>query len=385
MDDLRRATFTLSSSEEEAGKAVRGLLQQVDSESDSMENSQVRVLQLAASTLHITSSKAILIEKRSIKKQLDKANSDPRKTKILKYLLYLLKKYGNLILQEQSSNDRAQNEGAFAFENGRNGSAYSQSVDVESRIGNGHQEAQVDILRRVIPPDEFKCHISSRLMYDPVVIASGQTFERMCIQKWFDEGNDTCPVTKMKLAHLSLTPNTAMKDLISKWCMRHGVTIPEPTMPLQVLNSWETSSTSIASFGSSMNDLRLPMDISNMSLGSLDSSYTSDSSRTRIADGLNLIPMQTKYEHKCQSYGNIDEEDLEFLSKLAGLQWESQCEVVDNVKKHLDYSEEACQYTSYENFVEPLVRFLKDARDLHDVKAQKAGSQLLLAFVTKDR
>jgi hypothetical protein len=386
MDDLRRATFTLGTSEEEAGKALRGLLQQGDFASDSMENSQVTALQLAASTLRITSPKAILIEKRSIKKQLDKVgDSDPRKTRILKYLLYLLKKYGKLILQEQSSHDRVQNEGAFAFENGRNGSAYSQPVDVESRIGNGQHEAQVDILRRTIPPDEFKCPISSRLMCDPVVIASGQTFERTYIQKWFDEGNETCPKTKMKLVHLSLTPNTAMKDLISKWCVRYGVTIPEPTMPRQVLHSWETSSTSIASFGSSMNDLRLPMDISNMSLGSLDTSYTSDSSYTRIVDGLNLIPMQTKREHKCQSYGTMHEEDLEFLSKLAGLQWESQCEIVENVKKYLDYSEEACQFTSYDNFIEPLVRFLEDAHGLRDVKAQKAGSQLLLAFVSKDR
>jgi hypothetical protein len=33
-------------------------------------------------------------------------------------------------------------------------------------------------------PKEFQCPINLALMADPVVIASGQTFERACIQKW---------------------------------------------------------------------------------------------------------------------------------------------------------------------------------------------------------
>ena len=93
MDDLRSATFSLDSSEEEAGKALRGLLQHGASTSDSFENSEVKAIQYAVSTLQITSQKAILIEKRSIKKLLDKvSDSEATKKKILRYLLYLLKK-----------------------------------------------------------------------------------------------------------------------------------------------------------------------------------------------------------------------------------------------------------------------------------------------------
>ncbi|KAG2720083.1 hypothetical protein I3760_02G019300 [Carya illinoinensis] len=385
MDDLRHATFTLESSEEEAGKAVRGLLHQDASATDSVEY-EVKALQFAASKLHITSPKTILIEKKSIKKLHDKvSDSDQKKKKILKYLLYLLKKYGNLILQEQSSNDYDQREGAFAFQKCRHNSGFSQSVEVGSRIGSWHREDQIDFSSRATPHEEFKCPISSRLMYDPVVIASGQTFERIYIQKWFDEGNDICPKTKKRLAHLSLTPNMAMKDLISKWSMRHGVTIPDPTIVPEFLHSWEASSTSIASFGSSMNDLHLTMDLSNMSLGSLDTSYNSDSSNTKTADGLNLNSVRTKDEHKCQSYASIHETDLESLSRLADLKWESQCEAIEDIKKHLNNSNEACQFMSSDNFVEPLVRFLKDANDLHDVRAQKAGCQLLLAYVSRSR
>jgi len=387
VDDLRSATFSLDSSEEAAAKAMEGLIFQRPSASGPMEKSGVyKALQLAASTLHVTSPKAIWIEKESIKKKLDEVGDTDPKKKILRFLLNILREYGNSILQEQSHNDCVQNEGEFAFENGRSSSAYIQSVDADMPIGCGHREAQVDILSRATPPMEFRCPISSRLMYDPVVIASGQTFERMFIQKWFDEGNDTCPKTKMKLAYLSLTPNKAMKDLISNWCMRYGVTIPDPTMlPDEALPSWETSSTSIASSGSSMNGLHLRMDLSNMSLGSLDTNYTSSPSHAKIADGLNLISMQTKDEHKFQSHENKREMDLEFLSKLAELQWESQCKFVEDVKKHLNCSEKACLHMSSANFVEPLVRFMKDAHDLRDAKAQKAGSQLLFAFLSKNR
>lgn len=35
-----------------------------------------------------------------------------------------------------------------------------------------------------VAPEEFRCPISLELMADPVVIASGQTFDRACIQKW---------------------------------------------------------------------------------------------------------------------------------------------------------------------------------------------------------
>lgn len=386
MDDLRHATFTLDSSEEEAGKAVLGLLRQDASTTDSVETYEVKALLLAASVLHMTSMKTILIEKRSIVKQHDKfGDSEPNKKKILKYLLYLLKKYKNSILQEQSRNDHVQHEGAFANQKCRHGLECSQSVEVDLLIGSRHHEDQIDFSSRFTPPEEFKCPISSRLMYDPVVIASGQTFERIYIQKWLDEGNDTCPKTKMRLAHLSLTPNMVMKDLISKWSMRHGVIIPDPTMLPEFLHSWEASSTSIASFGSSMNDLRLPVDLSNMSLGSLDSSYNSDLSNTKTADGLTLNPVRAKDEHKCQFFASIHETDLESLSRLANLQWESQCKAIEDIKNHLNNSEEYCQFMSSENFVEPIVRFLKDAKDLHDLKAQKAGCQLLLAYVSRSR
>ncbi|KAK9284956.1 hypothetical protein L1049_024138 [Liquidambar formosana] len=394
IDDLRSVTFSLDSSEEEAGKFLRALLRLDTSASDSRENSEVEALKHAALRLHIASPKDLLIERRSIKNLLDKVSEkEPKKRKTLMYLFHLLKNHGKQIIGELAENACAQHKGSFALANSNNRPLYGQSVEVESHVGFGQDEAQTDMLsrheaqtdmlRRPIIPEEFKCPISSKLMYDPVVIASGQTFERMWIGKWFDEGHDFCPKTKMKLANLSLTPDTDMKDLISKWCMDHGISIADPCIQPAAFHTWETSSNSITSLNSSMNDLNLQLDLSNLSLGSLDISYNSDSSYLKIQDGLSL--QTTDDSHRHQSYVNAHETDPEYLSKLAALPWASQCKMVEDVKTHLNYNDESCHSMSSENFVEPLIRFLKGAFDQHDVEALKSGSQLLLAYVRKIR
>ncbi|KAL5752649.1 hypothetical protein ACOSQ2_023156 [Xanthoceras sorbifolium] len=371
--DLRAATFVLDASEEEVTKVLLELLKQDASASDSLERMQVKALQLAASRLDITTPKAILIEKRSIKRLLDKVcETDQSKKKILEYFLYLLKKREKLIIGEQTGNARAEDEGSFSVPN--------QSSEVESHYGK--TEAQADILSSAAPPEEFKCPISLRVMYDPVIIESGQTFERMWIQKWFDDGNDTCPKTETKLVHRSLTPNTAMKDLISKWCKKYGITIPDPSILTEAFHSWDVSSTSIASFGSSMNDLRIPLDVSNVSLGSSDTSYCSDTSYNKISDGSSLISVRTNDLHRNQASANTIETDL---SRLSELDWECQCRVVEDAESHLKHDNQACHSLSSRNFVEPLIRFLRDALDLHDIRAQRIGSQLLLIFVRKYR
>lgn len=386
VEDLRAVTFSLDSSEEEAGKVMQTLMRQESAQSDLIENSKIEALQIAASRLHITSQRDQLIEKRSIRKQLEKSSNNERKNQMLIYLLNLLKKYGNFIVEVQMENADDHHERPFPFPNSCGASLCGQSVEVGSCLGYGQHEAQTDVFRRPIPPEEFMCPISSRLMYDPVIIDSGVTFERMWIQKWFDEGHDTCPQSKKKLAKMLLTPNTAMKELILKWCMKHGIPEPGPCLEPPAFNTWEYSSTSITSLSNSMNDLHLPIDISGVSLGSLDNSYSSDSSHINIRDGLNLITVKTSDEsHRCHGHADKPETDLKFLSELATHPWESQYQVVEDVEKDLKGDDQAWHSLSSKNFVEPLIRFLKDACEQHDVKAQRVGSQLLLAFVSKSR
>ncbi|XP_040370184.1 U-box domain-containing protein 5 isoform X3 [Rosa chinensis] len=379
VDDLKAATFRLHPSEEEAGKVIRELLHQDASASNSIKDSEIKALQLASLRLHITTSKEVLVEKRSIKKLLQNVgDSDPRKKQILTYFLYLLKKYGNLILVKQTESSPVWQQGSLASENSGNDFGYNQCAEVEPHTGYGEYEAQSNMLLGAVPPQEFLCGISSRLMYDPVLIASGQTYERMWIQKWFDEGNDTCPKTNTKLAHLSLTPNVGMTELISRWCKKYGVTIPNPSMQPEALSSWENSSTSIASLGSSMNDLRLQMDLSTMSFGSLDTSFNS-----KTEDGSNLVQIDDdslKYRSakKCET-------DLEFLSNISELKWDSQRKAVEDVKNDLKRNPQASYAMSSKNFVEPLIKFLRDAYDQDDVEAQRDGFKLLSTFVSKNR
>ncbi|KAE8655083.1 hypothetical protein F3Y22_tig00117034pilonHSYRG00698 [Hibiscus syriacus] len=387
VDDLQAAKFIPDEFEKEAGKVVRELLQRGATASDSMEHAEIRAFQTAASQLHLTSLIAILIEKRSIKKLLEKVgDSDQQKKKILRYLLYLLRKYANQIIEEQTDYTTDRNEGAFASNDPSTDSMHVHTFNVESCMEHKQYDAQADKLSTATLPEEFKCPISSRLIYDPVIIASGQTFERIWIRKWFDDGNDMCPKTGMKLENLSLTQNATMKDMISKWCMKYGITIQDPSMQPDVLHLLETSSTSVASFGSYINDLRFPLDISNISLGSLDSSYTSDGSRNKNGDGLSLAPDQNcDYLCRYRTPSNTSKMDLESLSSLAELDWESQYKIVEDLKNHLESDDLACFSMSSENFIEPLIKFLSTGHDLHDIIASKGGFQLLSTFLNKYR
>ncbi|XP_022990027.1 U-box domain-containing protein 14-like [Cucurbita maxima] len=75
-------------------------------------------------------------------------------------------------------------------------------------------------------PDDFRCPISLEMMRDPVVVSTGQTYERSCIQKWLDSGHITCPRSQQVLVRTALTPNYVLKSLIALWCDNNGVELP---------------------------------------------------------------------------------------------------------------------------------------------------------------
>ncbi|KAG6408484.1 hypothetical protein SASPL_131497 [Salvia splendens] len=71
-------------------------------------------------------------------------------------------------------------------------------------------------------PNEFLCPITLEIMTDPVIVATGQTYERRSIQKWLDSNHQTCPKTGQTLEHLLLAPNFALKNLILQWCEKNN-------------------------------------------------------------------------------------------------------------------------------------------------------------------
>lgn len=80
-------------------------------------------------------------------------------------------------------------------------------------------------------PDEFRCPISLDLMRDPVIVASGHTYDRNSITQWINSGHHTCPKSGQKLIHMALIPNYALKSLICQWCQDYNVPLCESLLP----------------------------------------------------------------------------------------------------------------------------------------------------------
>ncbi|KAL1190983.1 U-box domain-containing protein 38 [Cardamine amara subsp. amara] len=83
------------------------------------------------------------------------------------------------------------------------------------------------------PPVEFLCPISKSVMSDPVVVSSGQTFERVSVQVCRDLGfipklNDDDDDEDSLPDFSNIIPNRNMKSTIDTWCDTVGVERPQP-------------------------------------------------------------------------------------------------------------------------------------------------------------
>lgn len=76
-------------------------------------------------------------------------------------------------------------------------------------------------------PDEYRCPISLDLMSDPVIVASGHTYDRNSIAQWINSGHHTCPKSGQRLIHMALIPNYALKSLIHQWCQENNIPVVE--------------------------------------------------------------------------------------------------------------------------------------------------------------
>ncbi|KAJ3682739.1 hypothetical protein LUZ60_012966 [Juncus effusus] len=105
-----------------------------------------------------------------------------------------------------------------------------QSEDPEGSGSFRKGENKMEFLKLKGPviPDDFRCPISLEMMKDPVIVSTGQTYERECIEKWIQSGHNTCPKTQLKLPNSSLTPNFVLRSLISQWCESNGLDPPKP-------------------------------------------------------------------------------------------------------------------------------------------------------------
>ncbi|KAE8735498.1 peroxidase 59-like [Hibiscus syriacus] len=65
---------------------------------------------------------------------------------------------------------------------------------------------------------DFICPLTGKLFEDPVTLETGQTFERVAIKEWFNQGKKTFPVTGKSLDYLSVPhTNVVLKCVIDRW------------------------------------------------------------------------------------------------------------------------------------------------------------------------
>ncbi|XP_057420681.1 U-box domain-containing protein 27-like [Lotus japonicus] len=91
----------------------------------------------------------------------------------------------------------------------------------------------------ITAPSLFRCPISLDVMKSPVSLCTGVTYDRSSIQRWLDNGHNTCPATMQVLHSKEIVPNRTLHRLIQIWAdsVRHRVDSPEsPTSTESVLS-----------------------------------------------------------------------------------------------------------------------------------------------------
>lgn len=387
VNELEGTVFSLDSLEKQVGDDVIALLQQDRKiNSNSNDNYELEIFHQAASRLGITSSRAALTERRALKKLIDRARAeeDKRKESIVAYLLHLMRKYSKLFRSDFSDDNDSQGSAPCSptvqgssdefSGSGVNGQAFDRQF---SKLSSFNFKPGNRISGQMsVPPEELRCPISLQLMYDPVIISSGQTYERVCIEKWFSDGHTTCPKTQQKLPHLSLTPNYCVKGLIAGWCEQNGIPVPNLPPDSLDLNYWRLAMSESESTNS-------------RSIGSIDSCKVK---------GVKVVPMEegTIEEHQLFEMEDISGQECEvdmfqryknLLDTLTkGEDITRKCQVVEQIRLLLKDDEEGRIFVGANGFVEALVQFLNSAVYEGHEKAQEVGAMALFNLaVNNDR
>lgn len=395
-DDLGDIKFVIDPTEEEAGKTILEMLRQ----SDVTEELELETFLQAASNLNLTSPKSMLIERRAIKKLLDKiSGTDPKKEGVLKFLLYLVKKYGKNIKPEtgernenmQSESQSSTPSSSFVSDISTPGKWYTPT-DIQ------RNEDQTSMSGAATPPAEFCCPISTKLMRDPVIITSGQTYERENIERWFREGYDTCPRTHIKLENFAMIPNTCMRDLIFNWCKEHGFIISDILPPSK--NAYSYLPEQLHGYSmSSLHNVSVPLiagkvrdfviDHSTSSVALSEASYMSDSYHVRDMeepkDSFSQFSWSADYQ-ECLSFRNFNQDKfLRFFYELSKLPLELQDRSIGDLKIILNEENEASCAMVSNGFVEAFFDFLMNEDGSYSMQAQKVGFQFFRVFLSNSR
>ncbi|KAJ4866792.1 U-box domain-containing protein 45 [Raphanus sativus] len=373
--ELENTQFSLDPSEKEVGDQIIGLLQQGGNfESSSENNNELEVFHQAATRLGITSSRAALTERRCLKKLIERARmeEDKRKESIVAYLLHLMRKYSKLFRSEIWDDNDSQGSSSLPCSPTVQGSlddppgrAFDRQLSKLSSFNfrpcNNNSNNRRCSVQMSVPPDELRCPISLQLMYDPVIIASGQTYERLCIEKWFSDGHSTCPKTQQQLSHLCLTPNYCVKALISSWCEQNGVQVPDGPPESLDLNYW-----------------RLALSVSESSGKSVGSCKFKDVKVVPLEESGTIKEESCELEYQEEAEVTLVERCSELLTTLSEVDTlRKKCRVVEQMRVLLKDDEEARILMGENGCVEALLQFLGAALIEKNDSAQNVGAMAL--------
>ncbi|KAL0447235.1 UNVERIFIED_CONTAM: U-box domain-containing protein 45 [Sesamum latifolium] len=380
-DELRKIEFSLDPVEKQIADEIIVLLQQgINFNPSSSDSNELQSFHKAASKLGITSSQAILWERRSLKNLMERARGEENKRKeaIIAYLLHLMSKYSKLFRTEFSDDNDSQEStpcspsigGSLEDSSlsGRNGCSFDRQMSKLSSFSykpNFRRSEQMPV-----PPEEIRCPISLQLMYDPVIIASGLTYERVCMERWFADGHNTCPKTQQQLSRLSLIPNYSVKGLVASWCGQNGIPIPdEPPMSLD-LNYW-----SVALSESDSSNSRLIGSVGSCNYKAVKAVPLNEGGIIEEDKGNEEETVSARQDdYEVNAFG-LYEDFLNILEKEDDLM--KKCKVVEQIRHLLKDDEEARTYLGANGFVRSNLGFLEAAVSARNGKAQEIGAMAL--------
>ncbi|WVZ77833.1 hypothetical protein U9M48_025650 [Paspalum notatum var. saurae] len=382
-NDLRDLKFIIDPEEEDAGKSILEMLRRTEV----TQELELQTFLVAASKLNITSPKAILIERRAIKKLLAKINgTDPKKEGILKYLLYLVRKYGKNIKPETCEKNQIVNAATKIMSSDLivSGNNTPKRCTSTTESGNMISDDQNNFSGADTPPPEFCCPLSMKLMRDPVIIASGQTYERENIERWFNDGYDTCPRTQMKLRNFMITPNTCMKAVIYNWCKDHELECTY--LPEQFKSYCSVSSLHNVSVPLITKNRDYTVDYSSSSFGLPGASYLSPMRETEQSKAsFDQFYSNANYQLYL-SFCNFDSAMfLAFFHELSELPLELQSKAIRDLKIVLSGENEIWHSMVCNGFFEAFHEFLKNDSVKHTLQARRVGTQFFLASLSSGR
>ncbi|GLU22815.1 hypothetical protein SLE2022_388610 [Rubroshorea leprosula] len=140
-------------------------------------------------------------------------------------------------------------------------------------------------------------------MRDPVIISTGQTYDRSSISRWMEEGHYTCPKTGQLLVHTCLVPNRALRNLIMQWCTVNG-------FPYDPLEGTEASAESFVSLPS-----KAAIQANKATASLLVQQLANGSQGAKTAREIRLLAKTGKENRAGGSWGNTPSAEVAVLYK----------------------------------------------------------------------